>query len=339
MAASPTSSILTVAVPTCNGARHLGEALRSILAQEGSRSSSSSPTIDQTTTRSKWFAPSPAIECASRSTASGSAWRETGTGARRSRARPLVAIFHQDDVMLPGHLQAHAAALDIGPIGRPGRQCRPRHRRAQPAGLAQHCEPGRARPAGQDVHPRRTGRADGLRQPLALFGRDDARRRAPRSRRLRSIVSLRGGLGFLAACLAEMEGRLARETDGPDSLALRQRDPSLRGRHRRPRRDFAASGAAFRDRLERSAGCRRNETHGEHSPRPGLLESGFRRASRRSSGIRSRCPASRPDPISRDHRHNPPRPSPLRPDGGAGRRTPTRGKALRPARGRSIVVF
>ncbi len=35
MGARTTSSILTVAVPTCNGARHLEEALRSVLAQEG----------------------------------------------------------------------------------------------------------------------------------------------------------------------------------------------------------------------------------------------------------------------------------------------------------------
>ena len=35
MPASPTNPILTVAVPTCNGARHLAEALRSVLSQEG----------------------------------------------------------------------------------------------------------------------------------------------------------------------------------------------------------------------------------------------------------------------------------------------------------------
>ena len=56
---------------------------------------------------------------------------------------------------------------------------------------------------------------------------------AHRERRgLRPRVSLRGRLGVLASGLAEMEGGLAGEADRSGSLAYRQRDPSLQGRHR-----------------------------------------------------------------------------------------------------------
>ena len=111
MAALPTSSILTVAVPTCNGARHLGEALRSILAQEGPAFELlvSDDRSDDNTLEMVRAAAGDRVRIEVNSERLGLAgnWNRCAALART----PLVAIFHQDDVMLPGHLQAHSAAL------------------------------------------------------------------------------------------------------------------------------------------------------------------------------------------------------------------------------------
>ena len=112
MGASTTTSILTVAVPTCNGAGHLREALRSVLAQEGialellvsdDRSDDDTLEIVRATGGDRVR-----IEVNSERLGLAGNWNRC---AELSRT-PLVAIFHQDDVMLPGHLQAHAAALE-----------------------------------------------------------------------------------------------------------------------------------------------------------------------------------------------------------------------------------
>ena len=87
MPATSTNPSLTVAIPTCNGARHLAEALRSVLSQEGvafelvvSDDRSDDDTLEVVRRAA-------GDRRGSKSTASGSAWRETGTGARPWRAR------------------------------------------------------------------------------------------------------------------------------------------------------------------------------------------------------------------------------------------------------------
>jgi GT2 family glycosyltransferase len=106
---------ITVAIPTCNGARHLAEALRSIVAQEGvafdlvvSDDRSDDATFEVVR-----------AEAGDRARVAVNAER-LGLAGNWNRcvalsATPLVAIFHQDDRMGPGHLAAHVAAA----AGRP----------------------------------------------------------------------------------------------------------------------------------------------------------------------------------------------------------------------------
>jgi hypothetical protein len=108
---SPSSPILTVAVPTCNGADHLAEALGSILSQEGVAFEllvSDDRSDDQTLAVVRAVAGDRA-RIAVNSVRLGLAgnWNRCAAICRT----PLIAIFHQDDVMEPGHLAAHAAAL------------------------------------------------------------------------------------------------------------------------------------------------------------------------------------------------------------------------------------
>jgi glycosyltransferase involved in cell wall biosynthesis len=111
VAARSSNSTLTVAVPTYNGARHVGEALRGVLAQEGvafdllvcdDRSSDDTLGVVRTVAgdRAQIVVNSERLGLAGN-------WNQCVALAQT----PLVAIFHQDDVMLPGHLRAHAAAL------------------------------------------------------------------------------------------------------------------------------------------------------------------------------------------------------------------------------------
>ena len=105
---------ITVAVPTCNGARHLREALESILRSPvpfdlivvDDRSD------DETTTIARDLI--------------GDRGRVVVNPERRGLAgnwnrcvemsmTPVVAIFHQDDVMLPGHLETHVEAHRANP--------------------------------------------------------------------------------------------------------------------------------------------------------------------------------------------------------------------------------
>jgi glycosyltransferase involved in cell wall biosynthesis len=103
--------LLTVAVPTYNGAPHLAEALRSILSQKGvafeliladDRSADDTIEVARRTAGDR-----ARIEVNSERLGLAGNWNHCVALART----PLVAIFHQDDVMRPGHLSAHVAAF------------------------------------------------------------------------------------------------------------------------------------------------------------------------------------------------------------------------------------
>ncbi|MBX6314716.1 MAG: glycosyltransferase [Isosphaeraceae bacterium] len=102
---------LTVAVPTYNGARHLAEALRSIMAQEG-------PPFDLLLCDDRSDDDTLAVARAE----AGDRLRievnpeRLGLAGNWNRCIELartdwVAVFHQDDVMRPGHLAAQRAAI------------------------------------------------------------------------------------------------------------------------------------------------------------------------------------------------------------------------------------
>lgn len=109
---------LTVALPTYNGARHLRDALRSILAQEGvafdllvcdDRSDDQTLEIvrQETGDRARVIVSTDRLGLAGN-------WNRCVAEARTE----LVAVFHQDDVMRPGHLRAQVAAFrdDVGMV-------------------------------------------------------------------------------------------------------------------------------------------------------------------------------------------------------------------------------
>jgi glycosyltransferase involved in cell wall biosynthesis len=106
---------LTVALPTCNGARHLREALLGIKAQSGvpfdlivsdDRSDDDTLAIvrDEVGDRTQVSVNSERLGLA-------------GNWNRCVELSPTawVAIFHQDDVMRPGHLAAHLATIEADP--------------------------------------------------------------------------------------------------------------------------------------------------------------------------------------------------------------------------------
>ncbi len=111
VAAHQPGPLLTVAIPTCNGAAHLAEAIRSILSQEGVEFElvvSDDRSDDDTLAVVRRAAGDRArIEVNSERLGLAGNWNRCAALART----PLVAIFHQDDVMLPGHLAAHAASF------------------------------------------------------------------------------------------------------------------------------------------------------------------------------------------------------------------------------------
>src|SRR5438105_5006629 len=106
---------LTVAIPTYKGARHLADALRGILAQEGVAFElliSDDRSDDETLAIVHAAAGDRArIEVNGERLGLAGNWNRCIALARA----PLVAVFHQDDVMRPGHLAAHAAAFDADP--------------------------------------------------------------------------------------------------------------------------------------------------------------------------------------------------------------------------------
>jgi GT2 family glycosyltransferase len=102
---------LTVAIPTYNGAAHLAEALRGVLAQQGvefelvisdDRSEDGSLEVVRAIAGDRARA-----EMNPERLGLAGNWNRC---VALSRA-PLVAIFHQDDFMEPGHLAAHVRAL------------------------------------------------------------------------------------------------------------------------------------------------------------------------------------------------------------------------------------
>lgn len=104
-------STLTVALPTCNGERHLAEALRSVIAQAGVSfdlvvcdDCSDDGTLEivraEAGDRARVARNSERLGLAGN-------WNQCVALSHT----PLVAVFHQDDVMRPGHLAAHHSAL------------------------------------------------------------------------------------------------------------------------------------------------------------------------------------------------------------------------------------
>jgi len=102
---------ITVAIPTYNGERHIVECLRGILAQEDAAfdlivcdDRSDDRTLDlvraEAGDRARIVTGSERLGLAAN-------WNRCMAESRT----PWVAIFHQDDVMRPGHLRVHLAAI------------------------------------------------------------------------------------------------------------------------------------------------------------------------------------------------------------------------------------
>src|SRR5262249_2259015 len=111
MSESESDSSLTIAIPTCNGAAHLAEALRSIISQAGlafelivSDDRSEDGTLD--VVRAVAGA---RVRIDVNPERLGLAGNGNRWGGRH--CAPLVAVFHQDDVMEPGHLATHGAVF------------------------------------------------------------------------------------------------------------------------------------------------------------------------------------------------------------------------------------
>jgi hypothetical protein len=110
----PGFSLLTVAVPTCNGARHVAEALRGILAQPGDfalavcddRSDDDTLDVVRATAgdRARIVVNSERLGLAGN-------WNRCVALS----ATPWIAIFHQDDVMESGHLAGHLRMIEAHP--------------------------------------------------------------------------------------------------------------------------------------------------------------------------------------------------------------------------------
>jgi hypothetical protein len=105
---------LTVAIPTYNGASHIEAAVRSILHQRDADFDlivSDDRSSDDTLDRIRQLAGDRArIEVNSERLGLARNWNRC---VERTQT-PFVAIFHQDDVMMPGHLAAHLAAFAPG---------------------------------------------------------------------------------------------------------------------------------------------------------------------------------------------------------------------------------
>lgn len=111
MAASLPEPPLTVAIPTYNGAVHLAEALSSILRQEDiafdliiSDDHSDDDTLEVVRATAGARAQ---IDAHGERLGLAGNWNRCAALCRT----PFLAIFHQDDVMKPGHLRAHVDTL------------------------------------------------------------------------------------------------------------------------------------------------------------------------------------------------------------------------------------
>lgn len=112
--ADPAAPEITVAIPTYNGARHLGSALDGILAQtvpfdllvcdDRSDDDTAALVRDRAGDRAR-------VEVNGERLGLAGNWNRCVTLSRT----PWVAVFHQDDVMRPGHLAAHLAAAHAHP--------------------------------------------------------------------------------------------------------------------------------------------------------------------------------------------------------------------------------
>ena len=322
MAAHQPGPLLTVAIPTCNGAAHLAEAIQSILSQEGSTFDlvvSDDRSDDETLAVVRTAAGDRArIEVNSERLGLAGNWNRCAALART----PLVAIFHQDDVMLPGHLSAHAASFAADSFDRPDRQRVGCDRRAWSGGFAR-------RWSSRGGWDRSTGSSSLVSSPRSMAAGNPLRCSAVtlrvaalrERRRLRLAVALRRRLGLLAAVIAKMAGRVAGTADRSSPLASGQRDPSLQDGAGRSRRDGAhagngSSGSISRmtpmsTRLRRAAHHRLgraflNRAH--DALRAGLPEPGSRGPAPRVSIFTA---------LDQDDRR---RPQAVRSDGGRGRR-------------------
>jgi glycosyltransferase involved in cell wall biosynthesis len=114
---------LTVALPTCDGRAHLEAALRGILAQEGpafdllvcdDRSSDASLDLVRSLAGDR-----ARVEINSERMGLAGNWNQCFEQSRTD----WVSVFHQDDVMRPGHLASHARLIasrpDLGLIAGP----------------------------------------------------------------------------------------------------------------------------------------------------------------------------------------------------------------------------
>lgn len=106
---------ITVAIPTYQGSRHLAEALRGILLQEGAPCDlviSDDQSDDETIEIARTLAGDRVrIQINSERLGLAGNWNQCVALCRT----PLIAIFHQDDRMEPGHLAAHVHAFDANP--------------------------------------------------------------------------------------------------------------------------------------------------------------------------------------------------------------------------------
>lgn len=109
------SPSITVAIPTYNGARHLAEALRGILIQEKVAFDlliSDDRSEDETLEIARSLAGDRVqIQVNSERLGLAGNWNHCVALTQT----PLVAIFHQDDRMEPGHLVAHLEAFQTHP--------------------------------------------------------------------------------------------------------------------------------------------------------------------------------------------------------------------------------
>ncbi len=107
---------ITVAMPTYNGARYLAEAVRSIRAQAADVAFdwvACDDRSDDTTSEILRAEAGDRLRVVVNSERLGLArnWNECVAQSRT----PLVAIFHQDDLMHSGHLRAHLSAFEAEP--------------------------------------------------------------------------------------------------------------------------------------------------------------------------------------------------------------------------------
>lgn len=110
----PDPAKVSLAIPTYNGARHLAETLRSILAQGDSYPISvSDDRSDDGTVEIVQAIAADRIRCSINSERLGLAgnWNR----CVELSSSPFVAIVHQDDLLRPGHVATHVAAISGHP--------------------------------------------------------------------------------------------------------------------------------------------------------------------------------------------------------------------------------